>query len=296
MDYRQLPLASLNSRKQREKSIWQSSRYSRLVLVIDMGQVTIEPARLEDAEPLANISKRAFDSDVEVGAPSKGGPSGYDSAESQRNLIENKAFEYLKILYDGRIVGATTVHRFSEGHYEIFNVFIDPDYHRKGVGTRSFELIKKRYPQVKRWTLDTPVWNVRTKEYYEKLGFVQYGIFRWVPNFDLRAYELILDPDCEHDITRIAEVSEGDDRYIIKGMVESISPSREVFSKKDGKYHKVAEGILTDNSASMKFVLWDDMIRQVMVGERIRVETAYVSKFRDELQLNVSKYGRIAIL
>lgn len=261
-----------------------------------MGEVTIQHAEPEDSEILADISKRAFDSDIDVGALRPGGPPGYDSIEHHRRSIENKTFEYLKILYDGKIVGGTSVFKISDTHYEIFNVFIDPEYHRKGIGTRSFELIKERYPQAKKWTLDTPVWNTRTKAYYEKLGFKQYGIFRWVPTFELRAYELFLDSDYKEGITKISDAIEEDRRYLVEGIVDSISKPKEVFSKKDGKFHQVADVMLKDDSATVKLVLWDDMIRQVKVNERIRVETAYPSTFRDELQLNVSKFGRIVIL
>ena len=261
-----------------------------------MSEVSITQAEPEDAGILADISKRAFDSDIEVGAPGKGGPPGYDSVEHHRKSIQETFFEYLKILYDGKIVGGTSAYRITEHHYEIFNVFIDPDYYRRGIGTQSFELIKERYPEAKKWTLDTPVWNTRTKEYYEHLGFTQYGIFRWVPTFELRAYELLLDPDYRDEITRIRDATEEDRAYIIEGSVESISKPREVFSKKSNKYHQVADVMLKDDSGTVKLVLWDDMIRQVKRDERIRIETAYVSMFRDELQLNVSKFGRIAIL
>jgi GNAT superfamily N-acetyltransferase len=261
-----------------------------------MSEVSIQLAEPKDAERLVDISKRAFDSDVEVGAPGKGGPPGYDSVEYHRKSIQDASFDYLKIMYDEKIVGGTSVFKIGELHYEIFNVFIDPDYHRLGIGKQSFELIKARYPQAKKWTLDTPVWNTRTKSYYEQLGFTQYGIFRWAPAFELRAYELVLDPDYRIEITRISDVTDDDKRYIIEGTVDKISEPREVFSKKDNKYHKVVDAILKDDSASIKLVLWDDMIRQVRTNERIRIETAYASTFRDELQLNVSRFGRIAIL
>ncbi|MGY5880505.1 MAG: GNAT family N-acetyltransferase [Candidatus Thorarchaeota archaeon] len=261
-----------------------------------MNLITIELAEPDDAERLADISKRAFDSDEEFGALGPGGPPGYDSSEHQKRMIENTSGDYLKILYDGKIVGGTTAYKISDSHYEIFNVFIDPDYHRKGIGKESFRLIMEKYPQAKRWTLDTPEWNVRTAAYYEHLGFKQYGIFRWVPTFDLRAYELIMDPEYKIETTRIADVADNEQRYIIEGTVESSTEPREVFSNKDNKHHQVVEVTLSDDSASMKLVLWDDMIRQVRMNDQIRVETAYVSTFKDEMQLNVSRNGRIAIL
>ena len=261
-----------------------------------MGQISIELAETDDAERLAEISKRAFDSDEECGAPGPSGPPGYDSPDHQRRMIENTSGDYLKILYDGKIVGGSTAYRISDTHHEIFNVFIDPDYHRNGIGKESFRLIMDRYPLAKKWTLDTPEWNTRTKGYYEHLGFRQYGIFRWVPTFELRAYELVVDPEYKTEITKIADVSDNNQKYIIEGTVESISEAREVFSKKDNKLHKVAEAIVSDESGSMKLVLWDDLIRQVKPSERIRLETADVSTFKDEMQLSVSKNGRVAIL
>lgn len=261
-----------------------------------MSKITIELAEPVDAERLADISKRSFDSDEKFGAPGPGGPPGYDSPEHQKRMIENPSGDYLKFLYDGEIVGATTVWRMSDTHYEIFNVFVDPDYHRKGIGKESFRLIMEKYPEVKRWTLDTPEWNIRTQSYYEHLGFRQYGIFRWVPTFDLRAYELLLDPEYKIETTRIADVADNNQRYIIEGTVDSISEGREVFSKKDNKHHQVAEAVVTDDSGSMKLSLWNEMIPQIKEGEKIRIETAYVSTFKDEIQLNVSKHGRIAIL
>jgi ribosomal protein S18 acetylase RimI-like enzyme len=261
-----------------------------------MSLIEIKLAESDDAEILADISKRAFDSDVEVGAPGPGGPPGYDSPDHQKRMIENPAGNYLKVMYDGKIVGGTTVWKISDAHYEIFNVFVDPNYHRKGIGKESFRLILVKYPQAKRWTLDTPKWNTRTKAYYENLGFRQYGIFRWVPTFELRAYELVLDPDYKIDITSIGDIAEGDKKYIIEVTVNSLSGPREVFSKKDNKYHKVADAVVSDGSGSMKLTLWNEMIPQIRENERIRIETVYVSTFRDEMQLNVSKFGRITIL
>jgi len=261
-----------------------------------MSKITIELAEPDDAERLADISKRAFDSDEFVGAPGPGGPPGYDSPEHQKKLIEHPAGDYLKILYEGKIVGGTTVWRISDSHHEIFNVFVDPEYHRKGIGRESFRLIMEKYPQARRWTLDTPDWNTRTKAYYEQLGFRQYGIFRWVPTFDLRAYELVLDPEYNIETTKIADVADNDQKYIIEGTIESISETRDVFSKKDNKNQQVAEVILSDNSGSMKLVLWNEMIPQVKENELVRVEAAYASTSKDEMQLNVSSFGRIVIL
>ena len=85
-------------------------------------------------------------------------------------------------------------------------------------------------------------------------------------------------------------------RVVVEGIIDSVPSPREVVSRKDSKTHRVADAILSDDSGSVKLVLWNDMIRQVKPGERVLIEPGYVSSFRDELQLNVSKFGRIVIL
>ena len=58
-----------------------------------------EKATPEDAVVLTEISKRAFDNDVNYGAPGPGGPGGYDSAEFQVSVINADIMRYYKMLY-----------------------------------------------------------------------------------------------------------------------------------------------------------------------------------------------------
>jgi hypothetical protein len=44
-------------------------------------RVKIETASEADVDVFAEISKRAFDTDIEVGAPNSEGPVGYDSSD-----------------------------------------------------------------------------------------------------------------------------------------------------------------------------------------------------------------------
>ncbi|MFW9860639.1 MAG: GNAT family N-acetyltransferase [Candidatus Thorarchaeota archaeon] len=258
--------------------------------------IEVLEATPEDAEILAEISKRAFESDIDVGASVKGGPLGYDSVEVHMKDAKREWLDYMKVLYKGQIVGGMRVYRMHHGHYEIMGVFVDPDYHRKGIGQKSFEIVMQMYPDAKKWTLDTPDWNFRTKNFYEKLGFVQYGVMRWEPDFELRAYELLLDPDFKRDVTGIGELVDGMKQVTVEGSVDDIPPAREVVSRKDGKTHRVADARLSDETGSVKLALWNDAIRQVNPGERILVEKGYVNSFREEIQLNLSRFGRLIIL
>ena len=256
--------------------------------------IEIALAQPEDAEILADISKRAFDSDIEVGAPGPGGPPNYDSVDAHRKDTENERIDYWKFLFNEKIVGGTRVFKVSEVHGYLYGVFVDPDYHGKGIGTETFLLMEQKYPEVKKWTLDTPEWNPRTKGFYEKIGFIQKGILRWVPTFDLRYFVKIVDAAYEPDYKPIAELQDGLKHIIVRGRVQETSNIQNVTSK-EGEPQQVLNAVLADETGSVTLVLWNEMIRQVQEGEDIIIENGYVNSFRGNIQLNVPHNGQIII-
>jgi GNAT superfamily N-acetyltransferase len=128
-------------------------------------------AKSGDAESLAEVSCRAFDDDVNYGAPEPGGPPGYKSEGWQRRMM--RFGDYYKIVLDGQIVGGLIVFRKAVREYEVGRIFIDPDFQNQGIGVAAFEFIWDEFPLAKRWTLETPVWNHRNRHFYQKMGFVE---------------------------------------------------------------------------------------------------------------------------
>lgn len=257
--------------------------------------IEIALAQTNDAETLADISKRSFDSDIDVGATGPGGPPGYDSVEVHEKDTHSENIDYWKVLYNGNIVGGTRAYKISSEHIYIYGVFVDPDFHGIGIGSKFFSLIESNYPDVKKWSLDTPMWNVRTKGFYEKIGFVQVGVLRWVPDFELRYYVKISDESYQEEAASISMLSEGMKGLRVEGIVENISEVREVTSSKDGENKLVANMTLRDDTGSVTLVLWNDMIRQVCEGERVIIERGYATDYKGQLQLNISN-GQIIIL
>ncbi len=135
-----------------------------------MARVTIELASPHDAEHLAQVSKRAFDSDIFCGAKGPGGPPGYDSFAWQAQMMK-RSTAYWKILVDGTIAGGAIIFDKGKGWLYLGRLFIDPAYQRQGVGLEAVRLIEERYPHATRWTLDTPSWNTRTRAFYARAGF-----------------------------------------------------------------------------------------------------------------------------
>lgn len=135
--------------------------------------IQFEKARPEDAQALALASWRAFDNDVNYGAPGPGGPPGYNSDRWQLRMMI--AGEYYKILADDQIIGGFVVLLRGYQYYELVRIFVHPDFQNQGIGTQAFEFLWKEYPEVQLWRLGTPVWNQRTRHFYQKVGFTEVG-------------------------------------------------------------------------------------------------------------------------
>ena len=130
--------------------------------------VQLTKAGTSDALVLNAISKHAFDSDVEVGAPAAGGPPGYMSLKYHMKMA--RSGRLFKLTENGLIIGGAIL--FPAGDtLNISRIFVNPDHHRKGYGIRMMREIEALFPDIKTYTLDTPVWNVRTNSFYLKLGY-----------------------------------------------------------------------------------------------------------------------------
>lgn len=125
-------------------------------------------AKSQDALVLTSISKRAFDSDIEIGAPQAGGPPGYQSHKYHLKMVGQK--HLYTFYHDGLIVGGAILFKENATLY-IGRIFIAPEHFQKGLGTKLMEIVENLYPDVTTFTLDTPLWNIRTNNFYKKLGY-----------------------------------------------------------------------------------------------------------------------------
>lgn len=60
-------------------------------------------------------------------------------------------------------------------HLQLDNFCIYPKHHNKGYGTKAMQLMEELYPEVKKWNLGTPHYNVRNQHLYEKMGYRKIG-------------------------------------------------------------------------------------------------------------------------
>nr|KXH73930.1 MAG: hypothetical protein AM324_06195 [Candidatus Thorarchaeota archaeon SMTZ1-83] len=257
--------------------------------------VELQPAAIEDADTLTETCRKAFDSDSEFGAPGPGGPPGYDSLEWNVDKIKNRYLHYYKILEGNEIIGGFIASDRGPDYMVCERIWVDPDQMRKGIGTRTFNLIWNLHPSADLWVLGTPEWNTRTNPFYQSIGFAQIGTtheYSW----DGIYYEKKIADGFPKAMSKIGDIHDGQQRVIFEGHVDKITATRTVSSRKTREELKVAEATLSDDTGAIKLVLWNDQIPQVKVNSSIRIEEGYVKSYRNELQLSVGRRGMIITL
>jgi replication factor A1 len=94
---------------------------------------------------------------------------------------------------------------------------------------------------------------------------------------------------------KIKELRNGMKRLDIEGKVTDKSETREVTSRFKNETYKVASAVIADETGTVKLTLWNEQIDQVNVGNIVKIENGYVSSFRGEIQLNIGKFGKLAV-
>lgn len=132
--------------------------------------VSIKKAEPQDANEMLEARISSFQDENKIYGY---GPPGYDSIKNILGGIE-RGTSY-KILYQGKIVGGISVDYIDEGHYNLKGIYIDLEYHNKGIGTFAMRLLEENFPDAVKWSLETPYLSIRNHHFYEKMGFVKVG-------------------------------------------------------------------------------------------------------------------------
>ena len=102
---------------------------------------------------------------------------------------------------------------------------------------------------------------------------------------------------CLRDVykVKISDIKEGDNEINIEAEVMEKSYAREVRSKY-GRVLMVADATLKDESGKITMTLWNEQVKQVMVGNKVKIENGYAKSFRNVLQLSTGKYGKLTVI
>lgn len=94
---------------------------------------------------------------------------------------------------------------------------------------------------------------------------------------------------------KIRELRDGMKRVNVVAKVIEKSDPREVHSRTKNTTYNVADTVISDETGTIKLTLWNEQIDQVNVNDTIEIQNGYVTSFRDEIQLNVGRYGKLNV-
>jgi GNAT superfamily N-acetyltransferase len=128
--------------------------------------------KLSDVEELVGIQKEAFKIDLEK-------YSDYDTSPAMESLqqFSNRVIfgHHYTVFVDDEMAGGIDVRRVSSIHCRLFRIFLMPRFQNKGIGSKAISLIEGEFPGVTKWSLDTPMDNLRNRHFYENLGYTATG-------------------------------------------------------------------------------------------------------------------------
>jgi len=93
---------------------------------------------------------------------------------------------------------------------------------------------------------------------------------------------------------KINEIKRGVSNVTLQAKIIDISEAREV-NTKYGK-RNVADAMLEDETGQIGVSLWEDQINAVAVGDTVTINGAYVTEFREKLQLSVPRSGKLEVI
>ena len=92
---------------------------------------------------------------------------------------------------------------------------------------------------------------------------------------------------------KINEISRGISGIALEAKVVDKGEKREVNTKYGKK--SVADITLEDETGQINLSLWEEKIDAVKVGDTVKLEGGYVTEFRDKIQLNLPRSGKMEV-
>jgi len=93
---------------------------------------------------------------------------------------------------------------------------------------------------------------------------------------------------------KINEINRGMSGISVEGEVTDKSETRRVMTRYGPR--NVCDATLEDETGRIRLSLWEEQIDTVNTGDKIKIIGAYVTEFRNELQLNIPRSGRLEII
>lgn len=86
-------------------------------------------------------------------------------------------------------MGGFVLFALENGSVRFGRAFLEPECQNKGIGSELLRFAESVFPEARRFVLDTPTWNMRTRHLYEKFGYERAGEIESGFGFSLIQYE-----------------------------------------------------------------------------------------------------------
>ncbi len=90
-------------------------------------------------------------------------------------------------------MGGFVLFLLADGTAKLGRAFLEPERQNRGIGSELLRFAESVFPEARRFVLDTPAWNMRTRHLYEKYGYAKTGEIESGFGFPLIEYEKRLD-------------------------------------------------------------------------------------------------------
>ncbi len=93
---------------------------------------------------------------------------------------------------------------------------------------------------------------------------------------------------------KISEIKRGAGNVSLQAKVVDKGEKREVNTKYGRR--SVADVTLEDETGQITLSLWEEKIDSVKIGDTISLDGGYVTEFREKMQLNLPRNGKLEIV
>jgi len=90
---------------------------------------------------------------------------------------------------------------------------------------------------------------------------------------------------------KVKEIKAGMNNISLEGKIVEKSKEKTVLTRYGER--RVAEVIIEDETGKIKASLWEDQIDKINVGDNVKISNAYSTEFKNEVQINIPKKGKI---
>lgn len=254
-------------------------------------RVSLQRATEDDAYMLAEVCSRAYAGHLERGDHVAGGLSRVDSPKSHLKFMEY--FDYYRVALDDLTAGGLMVAPRGPAMVEVVNIFVDPDHQRRGVASAALRQAEGLYPDAGLWALGVLEGDAASTALVKAVNYVRVGQVAEDDGTPLAWYHKASAP---LSLSPVGSLRDGMKNVMVEGVILEKAVARAVRGRRPGESLSVAEVGLGDDSGRVVLTLWNQQIRMIQVGDRVRVENGFVGGYRGITQLSAGRTGRVVKL